>query len=159
MNKPHLYMLIGLPGTGKSTWVENHKNNYGSKTIVLSTDDVLMMIGNQFGMTYNEMFDNISYSFAEKMMMKGAAHAIQNKWNVIWDQTNLNVKTRQKKLSLFGDTYEKIGIYFPIPPDHEVRLNRRVGKVIPRNVMQSMKEKFEYPSTNEGFDRLIVAGD
>jgi predicted kinase len=156
-NKPILMMLIGLPGTGKTTWIKNNRKLFGPNHVVLSTDDILEMIGGQLGMTYNEMFDDISYSFAEKMMMKGAKHAIANKWNVIWDQTNLNVKTRAKKLALFGDAYEKHGIYFPVPPDHDVRLNSRVGKTIPRHVMQSMKEKMEMPSTNEGFDSLTVA--
>lgn len=157
--RPHLYMLIGLPGTGKSTWVNGIRPVLPVKSVVLSTDDILETIGRSFGMTYNELFDDITYSFSEKMMMKVARHAIEHKWDVVWDQTNLNVKTRAKKLALFPEEYEKTAVYFPVPADHEARLNNRVGKTIPRHVMQSMKDKMETPSTNEGFNSIVIAGE
>ena len=34
---PKLYMLIGVPATGKSTWVEKHKGD----ALVISSDDLI----------------------------------------------------------------------------------------------------------------------
>ena len=95
-----LHMLIGLPGSGKTYWVANR--GFYFNTVVVSTDDIIETIGRQVGMTYNEMFNDITYSFAEKMMMHIAKFNINLGKNIIWDQTNLTVKTRKRKLDMFG---------------------------------------------------------
>lgn len=153
---PNLIMTVGLPGTGKSTWVDNQNLDY--KTIVLSTDDIILDIGNRYGLTYNEMFNDITYSFAEKTMYHIAAHHIKLGSNIVWDQTNLTVKTRKRKLDLFGPEYKKACVYFTIPKDHEKRLNRH-GKTIPPHVIEGMKKSFQEPNISEGFGSITICGD
>lgn len=149
------YMLVGVPGTGKTTFVRNFIDayRYDGNICVISTDDIMELISDHYGMTYNELFDNITYSFAEKMMFKIAKKAFADKVQyIIWDQTNLKVKSRKRKLQMIPKEYQKTAIVFPIPDDHEKRLKSRVGKDIPDDVLRGMINGFEYPTIEEGFD-------
>ena len=54
MERPILYMLVGLPGSGKTTWLANQKDihNY----IILSTDKYIEMTAKCLDKTYNDVF-------------------------------------------------------------------------------------------------------
>ncbi len=62
-------MLVGLPGTGKSTYCQKNKHLIDNCTIV-SSDDIMMDIAYKYGFTYNQLFDDVTYSFCEKMMYR-----------------------------------------------------------------------------------------
>ena len=166
------YMLVGLPGTGKSTWTDRFKrkhiselNEQSFKTntqfqynlSVISTDDIVQTIADQHRLTYNQMFDNITYSFAEKISHKLAKFSFERNDIVIWDQTNLTIISRAKKLVLVPSHYKKICIVFRIPDDHIDRLQSRVGKIIPEDVMMNMIKSYQQPTLTEGFDDIQSA--
>lgn len=147
------YILVGLPGTGKSTWTRNFSTE---DDFIISTDDILELIGNKYRMTYNQLFDNITYSFAEKMMYKIAKHAMNSGKAIIWDQTNLTIKSRAKKIQLLREAdYTISARVFHIPNDHVQRLAGRKDKIIPEHVLQSMLNKFEMPTYDEGFKSIL----
>ena len=152
------YMMIGLPGSGKSTWIKAFLQQHNTKSFfIVSTDDIIEMIGSRYNLTYNQVFDDITYSFAEKMSHKLARHAVRNNMNIIWDQTNLTEKSRARKLSMIPvSLYKRIGVYFPIPDDLETRLSSRPGKNIPSDVIENMKKNMQEPSLSEDFDQIIV---
>lgn len=168
------YMVVGLPGTGKSTWTDRFKRRYKEeqsnqafknnqliewKLSVISTDDIIQSIADQHRLTYNQVFDNVTYSFAEKMSHKLAKFAFERDDIVIWDQTNLTVKSRAKKLALVPSHYKKTCVMFGIPEDLSERLRSRVGKDIPDNVMMSMIKSYQYPTLEEGFNDIIGSTD
>ena len=76
-------------------------------------------------------------------------------FNIIWDQTNLNIKSRNKKLQLL-DGYYKIAIVFAQPSNYELqrRLESRPGKNIPFYIINSMIDSYEEPTLEEGFDEI-----
>lgn len=149
------YMLIGLPGTGKSTWCQNFKSD--QPTTILSTDDIIQSIADKHRLTYNQMFDNLSYSFAEKVMHKIAQYAFDRDDIVIWDQVNLTFKSRAKKLNLVPPRYKKIAVYFDNPTDLSERLKSRPGKIIPTEVISRMAVTRDFPIKEEGFDEILFA--
>jgi tRNA uridine 5-carbamoylmethylation protein Kti12 len=53
--------------------------------------------------------------------------------------------------------YEKIAVVFTTPEPDEllIRLASRPEKVIPDTVIQTMISKWEEPSIDEGFDKII----
>lgn len=155
-NRPKLWMLIGVPGSGKSTWIENR--SYGNEGIgrditILSTDHFIEVVAQQKGLTYNDVFKD-TIKNAEHKMWDDLKYATDNGHNIIWDQTNLNRKSRAKKLIMIPDHYQKIAIWFPTPDTEELqrRLASRPGKTIPDHVIKSMIESIEYPEFDEGFD-------
>lgn len=151
-----LYMMIGLPASGKSTWIE--KNGYPNSTsMIISSDAYIEKVANLRGYTYNDVFKEC-VGFAEESMFEDLKFAIQNNLNIIWDQTNLNVKTRTRKLSMIPDDYEKIAVVFKKPSQYEWerRLNSRESKTIPKNILNSMVKSFQMPTLGEGFDKIKI---
>lgn len=157
MSNPTLYMLVGVPGSGKSTWIKTAEFNEEFDTVIISTDNIIEDLAAYHSKTYDEVFkDNIES--ATKLMYDDLEWAIENNINIIWDQTNISRKTRAKKLSMIPSHYKKVGIFFPTPPDEELnkRLASRSGKNIPEYVMDSMIEMIEQPTLSEGFDEVRI---
>lgn len=152
-----MIMLVGLPGTGKSTWVRIHKYYEHPEWLVLSTDAFIESVAQGEGKTYSEVFP-IAIKQAERNLQEGLEYAIKNKMNILWDQTNTTVNSRKKKLAKVPMCYHKVARVFPVPDDHESWLNseERRGKVIPQNVISMMKSMYEAPSLEEGFDTIIT---
>jgi len=146
------HILIGVPASGKSTWVNQ---NTDALTMVISTDNHIQEFADANGKTYSEVFDYYIKT-AQKEMFTDLAYAVDHDFNIIWDQTNTSVKARKSKIQKLG-SYFKIAVVFKTPEPEELdrRLNSRVGKHIPTSVIKSMIESFEYPTLDEGFDKII----
>lgn len=156
MSNPTLYMLVGVPGSGKSTWItENFPDLTGH--YVASTDRLIEIYASMRQATYDDMFqDNIDY--ANKAMMTHIKDVIMYGYNIIWDQTNLNKKSRARKLAAVPNTYRKIAIFFPTPETGELyrRLGSRPGKTIPEFAVQQMINSLQQPTIEEGFDEVRI---
>lgn len=153
MNKT-AYILIGIPTSGKSTWV-NEMLPILENFEVISTDNIIEDIAKSEGKTYSEVFaDNIKD--ATSTMMDNLNEAKRQNKSIIWDQTNCSVKSRKNKIRLL-DGYEKIAVVFEIPSQIELerRLQSRPGKHIPFSVMNSMIDSFTIPTSDEGFDFIM----
>lgn len=148
---PTLYMLIGVPGSGKTTWIKNNKHD----AVVASTDLYIERYAMKTGKTYNDMFKEL-ISVATDQMNKDVAYAVQSNKDIIWDQTNLTAKSRKSKLSKIPKNYRKVAVYFPVPPDLRDRLASRPGKTIPDPVILSMINQLQAPTKEEGFDEIVA---
>jgi tRNA uridine 5-carbamoylmethylation protein Kti12 len=154
---PKLIMLVGVPGSGKTTFVKSMIEDEMfpvGRAIVVSTDDFIENHAKQEGKTYNEVFDE-AIGPAGKHLDSLVKYAIENNLSVIWDQTNLNRSTRAKKLARFPKNYETMAIYFPAPEDLEERLASRPGKTIPENVLNNMIKNCDPPRCDEGFHNVM----
>jgi predicted kinase len=156
-DSPKLFMLVGLPGTGKSTWIKQNGFLEKSDWAILSTDKYIDRAAAYAGKTYNEVFKN-NIRRAEGLMHEDLDWALEQNRNIIWDQTNLSVATRAKKLRLIPDHYKKYAVVFLPPENHDKWLNspKRVGKTIPANIMASMKATYQEPVFSEGFEGVFL---
>lgn len=159
-HKPIAYILVGVPGSGKSTWIETAEISPGflpqSWASIISTDKHVEAYAKKQNKTYSEVFDSVIKG-ATVMMLEELNAAIAVRGHIIWDQTNVSVKTRAQKLRMLKG-YKKIAVVFPTPDAEELqlRLDSRKGKHIPKQVMQSMIDSFIMPTLEEGFDDIIV---
>lgn len=146
-------MLVGLPASGKSTFVKEWRLGEA----VVSSDDYIETEATAAGKTYDEFFSPEIYKEAENYMNVVFENAIKDKNSIIWDQTNLSVKKRMSVLKRVPAEYTKIAVVFETPSSEEWnrRLNSRPGKTIPKHVLDSMLTNFVYPSLDEGFDKII----
>jgi len=148
------YQLIGIPGSGKSTWIKNQP--WANDYVIISTDNYVEQQAKFVGKTYNDVFKEFM-PYAVKLMTHDVIKARENGQNIIWDQTSTTVLSRLKKFRMLPD-YEHIAVVFTTPDDSELakRLASRPGKTIPSNVVASMIENFEMPTLDEGFKEILI---
>lgn len=149
------YQLIGVPGAGKSTWVDSQE--WALTCARVSTDKWVDIYANEVGRTYSEVFDTFMPTAVE-LMSKEVVAAREAGRDIIWDQTSTSVKSRQKKFNMLPDYYH-IAVVFKTPQADELarRLASRPGKNIPDHVMRSMIKHFEMPTEQEGFKEIWYA--
>jgi predicted kinase len=149
---PKCYQLIGVPGSGKSTWVKNQIWALG--LTVVSTDNFVEAYANQQGRTYSEVFEDYMPT-AIDLMIQQVAFAQQHSHTVIWDQTSTTSASRRKKFRMLPD-YQHIAVVFKTPDPEELsrRLASRPGKIIPEEIVQDMINRFEMPTLAEGFAEI-----
>jgi predicted kinase len=157
---PTVYMMIGVPCSGKSTYVK--KNLLLPYTTVLSTDDVIEKLADMAESTYSECFE-WAIKFADKVINIKREWAITNIRNVVYDQCNLTVSSRSRKLSQFPkrdyNGYHFTAVFI-VPPPLEVLLERnleraKTGKFLRPELIKSMLEDIAEPNLEEGFDEII----
>lgn len=146
-------MLCGIPTSGKTTYIEKLKKlDYWSDAVVLSTDNYIEKIAQRMGVTYNQIFDDVIDDATRELELELIMAKDKGK-NIIWDQTNLSVKARKKKLSKVPSFYARGAVYFEISLEEALERNKhREGKFIPESVLKRMWHQFEVPTINEGFD-------
>lgn len=158
ITKPVIYVLIGLPGSGKSTWMKSLMNSSDKEFVLVSSDAEIDKIANEMNKTYSEIFDEY-IGKATGLMKNTAKNAINLNKNIVWDQTNMSKKKRKGILQTLSDDYYKIAVDFTVDPKElERRLEKRAketGKFIPKNVIDSMGKSYQSPSKDEGFDEII----
>lgn len=143
-----VYMLSGMPASGKSTYV----NDNLAGIPVVSTDAYIEEYARLNNKTYNDVFLDVIKT-ATKRMNEFVDILVQTETSFVWDQTNLSVKSRKAKLDKIPKHWEKIAIYFHTPEETEWqrRLNSRPGKTVPINILKSMLKTIEIPTVVEGF--------
>lgn len=150
MNK--LYVLVGVPGSGKSTWVENQ--DWAKDCVYVSTDHHVEAYAKSVGKTYSEVFKDYMPT-AVNLMAADVIDARDAGRDIIWDQTSTTIASRKKKFNMLPDYYA-IAVVFRTPDDAELtrRLDSRPGKHIPSHVMRSMISGWDEPTEDEGFKEV-----
>ena len=152
---PKCYQLVGVPASGKSTWIGNQ--DWAENCVVVSTDEFVEDYAKEVGSTYSEVFADYMPTAVE-LMAKKVVWAREQGKDIIWDQTSTTVKSRARKFNMLPD-YEHIAVVFQTPEHKELvrRLFSRPGKEIPEHVVASMIASFEMPSEDEGFKEIWYA--
>jgi predicted kinase len=149
---PKCYQLIGVPGSGKSTWVA--EQDWALTCAHISTDKWVEIYAKEVGRTYSEVFVDFMPT-AVVLMAKEVVVAREMNRDIIWDQTSTTVKSRARKFNMLTD-YEHIAVVFKTPEHTELmrRLMGRPGKEIPDHVIASMIASWEDPTEEEGFKEI-----
>ncbi len=149
---PKCYQLIGVPGSGKSTWVANQ--DWMKDMAYVSTDKFVEEYAKSVGKTYSEVFTEYMPK-AVDLMAQEVIQARKNKKDIVWDQTSTTAASRRRKFNMLPD-YEHIAVVFSTPKHEELmrRLWSRPGKEIPEHVIASMIAGFEMPYEDEGFKEI-----
>lgn len=149
MNRPSLILLVGVPGSGKTTYAKNYIPNYPKHSIHLSSDLIRKEL-------YGD--ESIQGNPAEvfSLMQKRAVEALNNGYDVLYDATNV---TRKDRASIIGicPKFAKIEahiIWAPIETciERDAARERTVGKA----VIDKMLKRFQAPYYDEGIDEIKV---
>lgn len=156
-SQPEAYVLVGLPGSGKTTWVNRMIKD--AEYVVISSDDEIEKYAKSKGKTYSDVFAEYAKT-ATSIMQTNLRNAIRNNSNIIWDQTNMSAKKRKGIIQQIPKHYNKIAVVFQVDrKELEQRLNKRAdetGKTIPLHIVDNMQKAFTMPTTEEGFHQIIT---
>lgn len=149
MNKA--FVLVGVPGSGKSTYVTEVLLKQCPDATWISTDAFVETYAATQNKTYSEVFDEYMPT-AVQLMADAVVQARSLKQDIIWDQTSTTRKSRKNKFRMLPD-YQFSALVFDTPDALELdrRLSSRPGKSIPAFVVNSMIDRFQVPTLDEGF--------
>jgi predicted kinase len=166
MKKKKLYILVGAPATGKSTWVRENVPD----AFCVSFDNCIDRIREPLGLKYNDMFttENMKKFRREtnSMLIGSYRDAVASGRDVVVDMTNMTVRSRMRALDNIrrhGGEFEKIAVVF----DHrgkgywvckraKDRSDALGDKFIPFGVIIGMMNRFDMPTLEEGFDSIVM---
>lgn len=147
------YIMIGLPGSGKNTYIDNVLLKKHPDAIQISRDDIRIKLGycNE-GEKYigtEEEERNVTHTFNEIF-----DEAVLDNKPIILNNIHLKEKYRTEKvLALRGFGFKVIFVYIEAPTLND-NYNRRDGQIT-KSIINKMALSFEYPRINE-YDELII---
>lgn len=147
---PSIYIMIGLPGSGKSVYAKSIYNQYPSGAIVIhSSDDLREEL---YGDVNNQK--NNTDLFVE--LHRRIKTDLKNGKSVIYDATNISKKRRIAFLQeLKNISCVKIAICMMTPFEKCLELNSIRKRVVPENVIKKMYMNWCPPYYHEGFDYIF----
>ena len=155
MERRRLFLLCGIPGSGKSTWIKRNANLFDICFTCISRDAI------RFSLLSNED----DYFGKEKEVwsryVRQAKNALATYNDVILDATHLNPASRGKILRALGKSLKDVSInaiYIKVSLDTALKRNsRRKGlELVPEEAIRNMASNFSMPTTEEGFDNVYI---
>lgn len=142
-----VYVMIGLPGAGKDTYVKEHLSNLP----VVSRDIIRTSIGieGEKPMGNKEQEEKVT-KIQDKLIRKYS----ENKQSFVINNTNLRLKYREGYKRLFNKYRPRVVYIYVEAPTFEDNLKRRAGTV-PPYVIEKMRDNFEFPKKYEAYEILI----
>ena len=155
---PSITILVGLPGSGKSTYA----GCYEDDSVVISRDSYVEAIAKHEGISYNEAFLLVDSSVVNLDIHHRLRKAFSAGKNVIIDMPNMTVRSRRKWLEKAPTDYKTIALIFSVPEEElSLRLKTRgeeTGKIIEQHVLDNFSAMYVEPSKDEGFDIIMYRG-
>ncbi|WP_219843266.1 ATP-binding protein, partial [Enterococcus faecium] len=147
--KNQLYMLIGIPGCGKTTFAKKYLTK--TNTIIISTDEIRKELTG----TYS--FSNKTNEKVFNTAKRRIKSALLNGLNVVFDATNTQKIYRQNFIKVAQDTKsDVVAIIFKTPLSICLERNskRNIERRVPDNVIINMSTFNTNIDNNEGFSKI-----
>lgn len=144
---PNLYILIGAPGSGKSTFAANFTNEH---LIYVSRDAIRFRYLDKNPNAHYFDFENEVY----KDFINEIVAALKNNYDAIADATHLNTDARKKltnAIDKYYTSYNIIYIVFLASTDVCIqRNNKRAGRAnVPEETIKQMRARLTIPENED----------
>lgn len=154
----NIYLMCGVAGSGKSTWIKNNLHKFRGYSAVISRDQIrfsMVAEDEEYFSKEDKVFEKFMSDIKYFIKQEGVD-------NIIIDATHINRKSRNKVLQPLKRLLNKVklnAVVIDVPL--EVALNQNENRkdtrgYVPRKIIRRMKQQFEMPSIEEGFDEIIV---
>jgi predicted kinase len=147
MSEPIFTMLIGLPGSGKSTYAKWWIRKFGG--VIHSSDAIREELS---GDENNQNINQKVFSLLHKRVKEDLDAGI----NVIYDATNVSSKRRKSFLREIKADCVKRAVVIATPYEVCIQQNENRERVVPEDVINRMYRNFEVPYYFEGWDEVDI---
>lgn len=148
----NLYMMMGLPGSGKTTFAHTYfKSQSDPPPVYISRDEIRFGILEKYNIDTEDEYFAHEVEVYEKFCNQIILY-LKKGYDVIADATHLYNASRWKLINRVSDYYDKWIIIFLNPDVRECIENnrKRTGLArVPENVIYHMNRNMEYPSLNK----------
>ena len=152
--KGMLVVTVGLPSSGKTSWVDDFiGENQGQAIDVISSDRIREEI-------FNDIEDQNHNGEVFDLMKRRTKESLSQGHIAIYEATNISSKRRRALLKELNKYYDKAICLFKYKRLTACQIdNEKRDREVPSDVIDRMYRNFEIPHKNEGFDEIIVDFD
>lgn len=146
--KPNFYMMVGLPGSGKSTYAE--KLEQVIDVSIISSDSIREELYNDASIQgdNNEVFAEVHKRIIDNLTCGNS---------VIYDACNISYKRRKAFLNeIKGLVGQSICILIATPVFQCMKNNANRDRQVPNSVINRMLQSFNIPYYYEGWDTINI---
>ena len=151
MSVKKVYLMSGLPGSGKSTFIHEYRELTDA---VISRDAIRFSIVKED----EDYFAKEDYVFKTFIKEINKALEDENVERIFIDATHLTPKARAKVIKPMNknNVAELNAIYFDVPINVAIeRNNQRTGRAkVPADVIINIAKFYSYPTLLEGFNHI-----
>jgi tRNA uridine 5-carbamoylmethylation protein Kti12 len=179
----NITLLCGLPCSGKSTYIQRKGYVVRGYTVisfdralaeVRGTNQPKTWIGQKIMELYRSILISLKFpinsniphdigKLAEKKRNIQFAQAVQNKVDILYDQTLMSASIRKKAMAQcqYSKKRDYLTCVYFVPTTQEILDERNIkryiktGVFIPQRAFHEMRSRFEEPTFEEGFDCII----
>lgn len=146
---PIFYMLVGVPGSGKTTMAERFMES--DPTVVHISSDIIR------GKLWGDETCQKNPDEVFRVMGEETLKTLNSGYSVIYDATNVTRKNRRNILEKLPSWVIKECLICWAPVEVCVERDRARERTVGPDVIDKMLRRFEAPYYDEGFDTITVA--
>lgn len=147
--KIKLIVMVGLPGSGKSTKRDELKyQNYA----YISSDELRKVVaGSEEDQNHNQQVFDTFYKMLDWEM--------DHRYNTILDATNINMKARRRifeTIKPYRDQIEVTAYVMNIPIEEVIERDKSRERSVGIEVINKFLNNYQHPQKFEGFDHIVL---